>query len=153
MDSTEVRNRSFGVSLGARLDFVGVASPGLSGQMIVIPGRMWVSLGFLAQMIRWTVQYDPHTRRDHLLLGRVGAGVGTGEGPSLFAFFEAGTGTIRTHPESWRGKRYDLTGIGLGAGYTAGRVTATLDLSVGEANRNNPDLYGLLGISLRWHLF
>jgi len=104
-------------------------------------------------MVRWNVQYDALTRRDHLYLGRLTAGVGTGEGPSAFVFYEKGKGVIRTEPASVRGDTYRLTGIGLGAGYTVESVTIMLDLSVGGANRSSPDLYGLYGISLQYRLF
>lgn len=153
VDTAAMRDRPFIVSLGLRLEFVGLASPGASLQMTLIPGRLWFSLEFLAQMIRWNVQYDPHTRRDHLYLGRLVAGVGKGEGLSVFVFHERGAGVIRTHPESWRGRTYDLSGIGLGAGYTVGRVTTAFDLSLGGENRSSGSLYVGLGISLRLGLF
>lgn len=144
-------------SVGARLEFRGVASPGLIGQLTVSPkpGRMWFSMGFLAQMRRWTVQSDPHVRRDHVFLIRPALGVGTDAGPSAFVFLEGGTGRIETYPDSIRGKTYDLEGIGLGAGYTVGRVTATVDLSHSATRRSfpPPDLYTILAVSLRWRLF
>ena len=152
-DSAEVEDRQFSVSPGVRLEFFGVASPGASLQVTWFPDRLWVSLEFLAQMTRWNVQYDPLTRRDHLYFGRLMAGVGRGEGPSAFVFYERGIGVIKTEPASWRGDTYRLTGIGLGVGYTVGRVTTSFDLSLGEANRSNPNLYGLIGISLQYRLF
>ena len=115
-DSTEMRDRPFSVSPGLRLEFFGVASPGASLQVTLTPDRLWFSLEFLAQMTRWNVQYDPFTRRDHLYLGRLIAGVGTGEGLSGFVFYERGIGVIKTHPASRRGKTHGLSGIGLGAG-------------------------------------
>ncbi len=39
------------------------------------------------------------------------------------------------------------------AGYTVGRVTTSFDLSLGVANRSNPNLYGLIGMSLQYRLF
>lgn len=154
VDSTETRERPFSVSLGLRLELMGVASPGASVGMTLTPGRgLWFSAEYLAQMVRWRVQYDPHTRRDHVHFGRLVAGVGTGDGPILFVFYERGAATIKTHPESWRGRTYDMSGIGLGAGYTARRVTATLDLSIGGANRSSGSLYASLGASLRFRLF
>ena len=153
VDSTEMRDRPPIVSLGLRLEFAGLVSPGASVRVNLIPGRLWLSLEYLAQMIRWRVQYDPHTRRDHVHFGRVIAGVGRGDGPILFVFYERGVATIKTHPESWRGQTYGLSGIGLGAGYAARRVTATLELSVGGANRSSGSLYASLGASLRFRLF
>ena len=153
VDSTKVRERPLSVSLGLRLEFVGVESPGASVQVTLTPGRLWFSLEYLAQMVRWRVQYDPHTRRDHVHFGRLVAGGGTGDGPILFVFYERGVATIKTHPESWRGRTYDLSGIGLGAGYTARRVTAALEFSVGGANRSSGSLYASLGASLRFRLF
>lgn len=160
VDSTDV-GEWFTVSLGARLEFRGVASPGLIGQLTVSPkpGRVWFSMGFLAQMRRWTVRYDPHTRRDQVFLRRYAIGVGTDGGPSAFVFLEGGTGRIETDPDSLRGKTYGLIGVGLGAGYTVGRVTATVDLSHGETRRRKypptsyqADLYTILGVSVRWRL-
>lgn len=123
------------------------------------PGRVWFSMSFIAQMRRWNVQYGPHTRRDQVLR-RYAIGVGTDDGPSAFVFLEGGTARIETHPATMRGKTYGLFGIGMGAGYTVGRVTATVDLSHGETRRRRyppqsypVDLYTILGTSLRWRLF
>lgn len=160
VDTTEVRERPAILSLGLRLEFVGLASPGASVHMTLIPGRLWLSLEYLAQMMRTETKlgcggrYDPHTRRDHLHIGRLAAGVGRGEGLSAFVFFESGAGVIKTRCEPAREDTYGLSGVGLGAGYTAGRVTTALDLSIGvERNVPSPYFYGLLGISLRFRLF
>ena len=153
-DSDETGDRLFSVSAGARLELFGVASPGASLRATwAAPKWVWFSLELLAQMVRWNVQYDALTRRDHLYLGRLAAGIGTGEGPSAFVFYEKGEGVIRTEPAFARGDTYRLTGIGLGAGYTFERVTIMLDLSVGGGNRSSPDLYALYGMSLRYRLF
>ena len=160
VDSTTMSDL-FVVSIGARLEIRGVASPGVTGQLTFTPGpgQVWFSMSFLAQMRRWTVQYDPHTRRDQIFLRRYVIGAGTDGGPSAFLFFEWGTGRVETYPESLRGKSYDLIGVGLGAGYTVGRVTAAVDLSHGETRRKYPppsypaDLYTILGVSIRWRLF
>ncbi len=104
-------------------------------------------------MIRWNVQYDDKTRRDHLYLGRLKLGFGHGCGPIFSAYFEKGTGVIKTEPADSRGETYRLTGMGLELGYTAGRVTYSLEVSLGEANRYNPDLYGLLGAAVQFRAF
>lgn len=161
VDSTEVRERPPIVSLGLRLEFVGVMSSGASVRVTLIPGRVWLSLDYLAQMLRWETnrspcsgRYDPHTRRDHVHIGRLVAGVGTGGGPSAFVFYEHGAGATRTRCGPMGQNTYGLSGVGLGAGYTAGRVTATLDFSLGaERNVPSPYFYGLFGISLRFRLF
>lgn len=61
-----------GMLVGARADLLGLLSPGANLDVRVgFPGRpAWVSLQFLAQMIRWNVQNDSDTRRDHLYLVR-----------------------------------------------------------------------------------
>ena len=160
-DSMAMRD-FFIVSLGARLEIRGVASPGVIGQLTFTPGpgRVWFAMSFLAQMRRWTVQDDPHTRHDQVFLRRYAIGVGTDGGPSAFVFLEGGTGRIETSPAAMRGTTYGLSGIGMGAGYTVGRVTATVDLSHGETRRRHYapqsypwDLYTILGASLRWRLF
>lgn len=46
------------------------------------------SMGFLAQMIRWNVQYDHKIRRDHQYLGCVRLGLGQGEGPIIYGLVE-----------------------------------------------------------------
>lgn len=153
VDSAGMRDGPFSMSLGLRLELVGVESPGASLRMTLTPDRVWFSLEFLAQMIRWNVQYDPHTRRDHVYFGRAAAGVGTGEGLSGFVFYERGVAVIKTHPESWRGRTYDVSGIGLGVGYTVRRATFGLELSVGGANRSSGSLYGSLAVSVRFRLF
>ena len=153
VDSTEV---SVTGSLGLRLVFGDVASPGVRGQLTLArsTGRVWASMGFIAQMIHWTVQDDPHTRRYDFFIRRYAFGVGTDEGPSAFVFFEGGKGT-----DSLRGSRHDVLGIGLGAGYTVGRMTAAVELNHGEIRRIHPPpsypfpLYTLLGVSVLWRLF
>lgn len=45
-------------------------------------------MGFLAQMIRWNVQYDHKIRRDHQYLGCVRLGLGQGEGPIIYGLVE-----------------------------------------------------------------
>ena len=161
VDSTEVRERPLSVSLGLRLEFLGLASPGASLQMTLNPGRLWFSLEYLAQMMRWKTnrspcdgRHDLHTRRDHVHIGRLVAGVGRGGGPSAFVFYERGAGATKTCRGSLRQHTYGLRGVGLGAGYTAGRVTAALDFSLGEELKTpSPYLYGLFGISVRIGLF
>jgi len=151
----------FDVSIGARLEIWGAASPGVTGQLTMTPapGRVWVSMSFIAQMRRWAGRYDPHTRRDQVFFRRFAIGVGTDEGPIAFVFVEDGIGRVETYPGSLREKSYGLNGIGLGIGYTVGRVTATADLSHGETKRCPPppsypaDLYTILGVSIRWRLF
>ncbi len=148
--------RSFepAVSVGPRLEISGVASPGVIGQLTVTPkpGRTWFSISLIAQMRH----VPPHTRRDQVFLRRIAFGVGTDDGPNVFAFVGGGTGRIES-PDSMRGKKYQLFSIGLGAGYTVGRMTVTVDLSHGESDRDYPprfpvDIYTILGASLRWRL-
>ena len=157
-DSIDLSDRvTVTVSLGARIEFRSVASPGVTGQLTVTPrpGRVWFSMSFLAQMRRWTA------RRDQIFLRRFALGVGTDEGPSAFVFVEGGTGRIETKPDYLTGRTYGLFGIGLGAAYTVGRLTATADLGHGEIQRREcpplscypADLYTIWGASLRWRLF
>lgn len=96
------------VLVGMRGELVGLFSPGAHLDVVVrFPdSAAWVSMGFLAQMIRWNVQYDHKTRRDHQYLGRVRLGLGQGEGPIIYGLLEYGTGVIKTEPESMRGDTY-----------------------------------------------
>lgn len=144
----------FDVLVGLRGELSGLFSPGASLDIrFGFPGRpVWVSLGFLAQMIRWDVQYDADIRRDHLYLARVRLGLGRGEGPIVYGLVETGTGSIRTYPEDWRGRTYDLTGFGLGLGWTVRRVTSSVEVVLGGANRADPDLYGSLGIAFQYRI-
>ena len=103
-------------------------------------------------MIRWNVQYDSKTRRDHLYLGRVRLGLGTREGPSIYALFENGTGTIKADHENWLGRTYNLTGVGLGVGLTVSRITSLLEAVLGGADRADPGVYLSLGLSLQYRL-
>ncbi len=144
-----------GVLVGMRIQWVGVASPGANLDLMVdLPNRpIWVSLQFLAQIIRWNVQYDSTTRRDHLYLGRVRLGLGTREGPSIYALFENGTGTIKADDENrLLGKTYNLTGVGLGVGLTVSRITSSLEAVLGGADRADPGIYIHLGLSLQYRL-
>ena len=61
------------VLVGMRGELVELFSPGANLDVAVrFPdSAAWASMGFPAQMIRWNVQYDHRTRRDHQHLGRV----------------------------------------------------------------------------------
>lgn len=50
------------------------------------------------------------------------------------------------------GTTYNLTGFGLGLGWTVRRVTASVEVVLGEADRSDPDLYGHLGVSLQYRI-
>ena len=142
------------VLAGMRVELYGVPSPGASLEVLAdSPIRhIWVSLQFLAQITRWNVQYDSMTRRDHRYLGRVRAGLGTGEGPSIYVLFEHGIGIIKADGERWIGRTYNMTGLGLGVGLTVGRVTGSLEAVLGGADRADPDLYVSPGLSLQYRL-
>ena len=66
------------VLVGMRGELVGLFSPGATLDVVVrFPDTAaWASMGFLAQMIRWNVQSDHRTRRDHQYFGRVRLGLG-----------------------------------------------------------------------------
>ena len=142
------------VLVGLRGEFVGLFSPGANLDFVVrfTDSAAWASVGFLAQMIRWNVQYDRETRRDHLYLGRVRLGLGQGEGPIVYGLFEYGTGVIRTEPESDRGDTYNVSGLGLGVGWTVGRMTISTEAVLGLADRGDPDLRGSLGVSFQYRI-
>lgn len=145
--------RDLDVLVGLRGDFfAGLLSPGASVDLVMSGSRYWASLQFLSQMVRWNVQYDPITRRDHYHMGRVRFGLGTGEGPSLYGLFEKGWGVVRVDPFFESGRVYSLSGLGLGAGLTIRRVTASFEIVLGGANRADPDLYGSLAVSLQYRL-
>ena len=61
------------VLVGMRGELVGLFSPRANLDVVVrFPdSAAWASMGFLAQVVRWNVQYDHKTRRDHQYLGRV----------------------------------------------------------------------------------
>lgn len=141
-----------GVLVGVHYSFTRVPSPGASLDLVLdSPNRLpWLSLQFLAQMVRWTVQYDPLTRRDHNYLGRVRLGLGRRPGVAVYALFEKGTAVIKTEPEYWRGRTYDKTGIGVGAAAGTSRFTTSLELRVGEANRASGSLYGSIDLVLQY---
>ena len=144
----------FDLRVGLRGELYGVPSPGVSVDLVINGSRspVWASLQFLAQMVRWNVQYDDLTRRDHYYIGRVRLGLGRGDGPSIYGLFEKGFGVVMTDRASWLGRVYNLTGIGLGAGLTVRRVTVSFEVVIGAANRSSPDLYGGLGLSLQYRL-
>ena len=144
--------RHLDVLLGLRGDFALVPSPGASLDLVMSGSRYWASLQFLSQMVRWNVQYDPITRRDHYHVGRVRFGLGTGDGPSVYGLFEKGWGVIRVDPIFEPGEVYNLSGLGLGAGLTVQRVTASFEIVLGVANRYSPNLYGSLAVSLQYRL-
>lgn len=143
-----------GVLVGMRAELLGLVSPGASVDLVLdSPNRpIWLSVQLLAQMIRWNVQYDPLSRRDHIYVGRVRLGLGRRRGPRIYALAEKGIGVIMTEPASWRGRTYNLTGVGLGVGLAGERFTTSFELVIGEANRSSWSLYGGLGVSLQYRL-
>ena len=142
------------VVVGMRGELVGLFSPGASLDVVVrFPDTAaWASMGFLAQMVRWDVQYDSKTRRDHQYLGRVRLGLGQGEGPIIYGLVEYGTGVIKTEPESMRGDRYNVTGLGLGVGWTVRRMTISTEAAVGSEDRADPSARISLGVSLQYRI-
>ncbi len=154
-DSAWAVDRPLSVLLGVRGELTGIPSSGASLQLTwITPDRWpWLAVEYLAQTVRWNVQYDAKTRRDQLYFGRLKLGVGKGQAPSVFVFFEKGRGTIKTEPADWRGKIYDLSGLGAGMGITVGRISISVEGSLGGANRSNPDLYGSLGVALQFRAY
>ena len=142
------------VLVGMRGELVGLFSPGANLDVVVrFPdSAAWASMGFLAQMIRWNVQYDHKTRRDHQYLGRVRLGLGQGEGPIIYGLVEYGTGVIKTEPESMRGDTYNVTGLGLGVGWTVRRMTISTEAAVGSEDRADPSARISLGVSFQYRI-
>ena len=140
--------------VGLRGDFIdGLLSPGASVDLVISGSRSWVSLQFLAQMVRWNVPRDSITRRDHYYVGRVRLGLGTGQGPSVYGLVETGRGIVKVDPTVAPGTVYHLTGLGLGAGLTVQRVTASAEFVLGEANRRiTSGWYGSLAVSLQYRV-
>ena len=144
--------------VGLRVDFVsGLPSPGASVDLVISGSRSWVSLQFLAQIDRWKLPRGfSGTGRAHHYLGRVRLGLGTGQGPSVYGLVETGRGIIQV--SHWRepGTVYRLTGLGLGAGLTVQRVTASAEIVLGGVTYPNPlplaTLYGSLAVSLQFRL-
>ena len=153
-DGATEEGPQLGVLVGIRAELFGEVSPGASLDLILdSPKRpIWLSVQFLAQMIRWNVQYDPWTRRDHLYVGQVRLGLGRRRGPRIYALAEHGIGVIKTEPAAWRGRTYNLTGFGLGVGLAGERFTTSFEIVIGVANRSSPGLYGSLGVSLQYRL-
>ena len=142
------------VLVGMRGELVGLFSPGANLDVVVrFPDTAaWVSMGLLAQMIRWNVQYDHRTRRDHQYLGRVRLALGQGEGPIIYGLVEYGTGVIKTEPESMRGDTYNVTGLGLGVGWTVRRMTISTEAAVGSEDRADPSARISLGVSFQYRI-
>lgn len=142
------------VLVGMRGELVGLFSPGANLDVVVrFPDTpAWASMGFLAQMIRWNVQYDHRTRRDHQYLGRVRLGLGQGQGPIIYGLLEYGIGVIKTEPESMRGDTYNVTGLGLGVGWTVRRMTISTETAVGSEDRADPSARISLGVSFQYRI-
>lgn len=153
-DGATEEGPQLGVLVGIRAELFDEVSPGASLDLVLdSPKRpIWLSVQFLAQMIRWNVQYDPRTRRDHLYMGRVRLGLGRRRGPRIYALAENGIGVIKTEPAAWRGDTYNLTGFGLGVGLAGERFTTSFEIVIGVANRSSSSFYGGLGVSLQYRL-
>ena len=148
-----VENSQFGVLVGMRGEFAGLTSPGASLDLVLNARNtpVWMSLQFLAQMTRWNVDFFDEVRRNRSYSGRVRIGFGRRQGPSVYALFERGTGTIVT-PDIWQGDTYSLVAAGLGVGWTIGRVTASVEGGLGNRIRYRSERFHSLGVSLQYHL-
>ena len=149
-----VESSQFGVLVGVRGEFAGLTSPGASLDLVLnAPNSpVWMSLQFLAQMTRWNVDFYDEVRRNRSYSGRVRLGLGRRQGPSVYALFERGAGTI-VAPDVWQGDTYSLVAGGLGVGWTVGRVTASVEGGLGNRTRYRSERYHSLGVSLQYHLF
>lgn len=150
-----------GMLLGLRVDFLdGLPAPGASVDLVISGSRLWVSLQFLAQMVRWKLPRSfTGTGRDHLYVGRVRLGLGTGQGPSVYGLVETGRGIVQVSHSKEPGTVYHVTGLGLGAGFTFQRVTASAETVLGEAHYPHTapfgggvEFYGSLAVSLQFRL-
>lgn len=150
-----------GMLVGLRVDFLdGLPAPGASVDLVISGSGLWVSLQFLAQMVRWKLPrgFSGTGRADHYV-GRVRLGLGTGQGPSVYGLVETGRGIVQASHSKEPGTVSRLTGLGLGAGFTFQRVTASAETVLGEANypHTSPfgggvEFYGSLAVSLQFRL-
>jgi len=142
------------VLVGMRAELGRLFSPGANLDVVArFPdSAAWASMGLLAQMIRWNVQSDRKTRRDHQYLGRIRVGLGQGEGPIIYGLLEYGIGVIATEPESKRGDTYNVSGFGMGLGWTVGRMTISTEAAVGTTDRADPSARISLGLSFQYRI-
>ena len=130
-DGLAAKGPRFGVFVGVRGELTGlVPSPGASLDLVWNDAKqpIWVSVQLLAQMLRWKSDDRPPTGHD-IFLGRLRLGLGKRQGPSIYELYEKGRGTIRKGPS--RGNGFDLAGVGLGVGWTAGRVSTSAEATIG----------------------
>ena len=162
LDSTAVADRQFSVLLGMRREppyswNFKKYPPGGSLQMTWLPPNtsLWLSLQFFRQIDRRNSSAGVHIDFvDHGYVGRVMAGFGRGDGPSVFAFYQKGRAVIKEDPEpSEIGNTYTHSAFGWGLGYTSWRLTARYDSYFGAHNRGEPDLHGGSGVSLHYRVF
>ena len=146
----------FGVLVGMRGEFTGLASPGASLDLVLNAPQtpVWVSLQFLAQKTRWNVDFYDEVRRNSSYSGRMRIGYGGRQGPSVYALLERGWGTIEA-PDIWEGDSYSVVAAGLGVGWTIGRLTASVEGGRGRRTRfrHKPQRHHSLGVGLQYHLF
>ena len=141
---------------GLRLDFAtGMLSPGASLDLVMPGSHAWLSLQFLAEVHRWSPRtYDTITGRSQQYVGRVRLGLGTGQGPSVYALFEAGKGVVKVDPSRFEpsqpGDTYGLAGLGLGVGLTVQRVTTLLESVLGTVD--NRYFYARLAVAIQYRL-
>ena len=146
----------FGVLVGMRGEFTGLASPGASLDLVLNAPQtpIWVSLQFLAQKTRWNVDFYDEVRRNSSYSGRMRIGYGRRQGPSVYALLERGWGTIDA-PDIWHGDSYSVVAGGLGVGWTIGRLTASVEGGLGRRTRfrHKPKRHHSLGVGFQYHLF
>jgi len=124
-DAEQEEGLRLGLLVGVRVELGDPQSPGYSADLVLdlpmVP--IWLSLQFLAQVVRWG------GNRDHHHLRRVRLGYGKHQGPMFYGLFEKGGGVVKRSSILTRpGDTFDLEGIGLGGGTSFGRFTASLEV-------------------------
>ncbi|MCE2398778.1 MAG: hypothetical protein J4F34_07070, partial [Gemmatimonadetes bacterium] len=87
--------------------------------------------------------------------GRVRAGFGRGDGPSVCAFYQKGWWVVKETPPGYRETPYTAvtpSEIGLELGYTFRRITVSYDVYLGLAYGFLP-VIGPTGVALHYRVF
>ena len=161
LDSTAVEDRPFSVSLGMRTEYfrknLKNYPPGGSLQMTWVPPNtsiIWLSLQFLRELRRYYTPIGLHIAHDYF--GRVRAGFGRGDGPSVCAFYQKGWLVVKETPRpDYIETPYTVvtpSEIGLELGYTFRRITVSYDVHCGGLLPYWCG-YGATGVALRYRVF
>ena len=115
------------------------------------PGRIpALSVQLFAFGTRWDETFSGEEHRARYLMARIKAAIGKGDGGSLFVFHDRGQRQFTDGPNT--GQIQSVSGLGVGAALTGGRLGAAFELGIGEIEAPDAPLYVQVGVHFQVRL-